>query len=301
MQRFEQAAFYSPVITTFTPDGHVDFEAMAAHLQYVMQEGIDGVLIMGSIGEFYAISLDERIRLISLAKEVIGHRGKLLVGTSAMRYAEVVQLTQAACDAGVDGAVVLSPYYFPLSDTSIEAFYGDLAERFPGLRIYIYNFPDRTGYEIRAETVRNLAVRFANIVGIKDTVPGMEHTLELIRTVKPVREDFEIYSGFDNNFAANVRAGGSGCIAGLSNLAPQLCGQLAESLRQGDEVQVRRGMEQIEQLMDIYQVGIPFVPYIKKTVQLINPQIPGIPAFPLLEATEEQTRIICRILKRIGR
>ena len=84
-----------------------------------------------------------------------------------------------------------------------------LARRVSG-RIYLYNFPDRTGYSIPADVVRRLAESHPNIVGCKDTIAGLDHTRELIKAVKPIRPDFEIYSGFDDNFAHNVLAGGDG-------------------------------------------------------------------------------------------
>ena len=96
-------------------------------------------------------------------------------------------------------------------------YYARIAEALPEQSIYLYNFPDRTGYDLTPEITLRLVRKYRNIVGYKDTQAGMDHTRELIKLVKGEFPAFEVYSGFDDNFAHNVLAGGDGCIAGLSN------------------------------------------------------------------------------------
>ena len=192
---------------------------------------------------------------------------------------------------------MVSPYYFKLTPDQIEEYYDRLAREIHG-PLYIYNFPDRTGYTIPADVVKTLALKHKNIVGIKDTIPGMDHTRELIQAVKPVRPDFEIYSGFDENFAHNVLAGGDGCIAGLSNFAPSLCHQLAKAANEENWEEAARCSQTLNSLMDVYAVGNPFIPFIKKAVELAGVPIADIPSFPFPRPTQEQTEKLLQILKR---
>lgn len=109
----------------------------------------------------------------------------------------------------------------------------------------------------------NLVKKYPNIKGYKDTQAGMDHTRELIKLIKAVRPDLRSTPGFDDNFAHNVLAGGDGCIAGLSNVLPELSPWLGRSFAKEDLQKVQEIQQKIDILMEIYQVGKPFVPYIK--------------------------------------
>ena len=146
----------------------------------------------------------------------------------------------------------------------------------------------------------HLAEKYANIKGYKDTQAGMDHTRELIKRIKPVRPDFEIYSGFDDNFAHNVLSGGDGCIAGLSNLAPEVTHGWAEALRREDLAAVQVGQQKIDLLMEIYQVGKPFVPYIKAAMEERGIIAHASSSFPFPQVTDGDREKIRRVLEKAG-
>ena len=108
-----------------------------------------------------------------------------------------------------------------------------------------------------------LAKMHPNIVGMKDTVPGMDHTRELIKVVKSQIPQFEIYSGFDDNFAHNVLSGGNGCIGALSNVVPEICAAWVRAFRENDLAGIARGQQTIDRLMDLYAIRSPFLPVIE--------------------------------------
>ena len=260
------AKYITPAVTPFLEDGKIDEKGAAALYEFLVKGGVDGILVFGSIGEFFAISTKEKKKLISLAIRQINGRIPVIIGTADMILENVISLSNWSLKEGADAVIVVSPYYFKLTPDQIEEYYDRLAREIHG-PLYIYNFPDRTGYTIPADVVKTLALRHKNIVGIKDTIPGMDHTRELIQAVKPVRPDFEIYSGFDENFAHNVLAGGDGCIAGLSNFAPSLCHQLAKAANEENWEEAARCSQTLNSLMDVYAVGNPFIPFIKKAVE----------------------------------
>ena len=138
----------------------------------------------------------------------------------------------------------------------------------------------------------------SNIVGIKDTVSGMDHTRELIKVVKSKLPNFEIYSGFDDNFAHNVLAGGDGCIAALSNIAPEICAAWAKSFRENDLAGIAKGQQIIDRLMDLYAVRSPFLPVIKETARLRGIAATSTCTFPMPNATGEDDAKILEILRR---
>ena len=291
------AKYITPAITPFTEEGKIDERGVAALYEHLITGGVDGILALGSIGEFFAVPMEEKKRLIALAVKRTAGRVPIIAGTSDMLFDNVVSLSEYALDAGADSVIVVSPYYFKLEPDQVEAYYDALARRIRG-RIYLYNFPDRTGYSIPAETVRRLAERHENIVGCKDTIAGLDHTRELIKAVKPIRPDFEIYSGFDDNLAHNVLCGGDGCIAGLSNVAPEITSRWARAVNEGDWAEAAAVQRIIDRMMDIYSVGAPFIPFIKAAVALRGVPVDPRVSFPVPAVTPSQTEAIRRVLAR---
>jgi len=293
------AKYITPAVTPLNQDGTLDVQGAKVLYDHLIAGGVDGILILGSIGEFFALSTEIKKQLITLAVEHINHRVPVIVGTADNDMAQILSLSRFALDAGADAVIVVPPYYFWLNAQSIEHFYDTLAQQIPG-KLYLYNFPDRTGYQIPAETIRSLALRHENIVGCKDTISGMDHTREVIKAVKPLRPDFEIYSGFDDNFAHNVLSGGDGCIGGLSNLAPEVCSAWVDALRRWDMVQAAALQQKVDRLMSIYSVGTPFVPYIKRAMQLRGIGVQGFATQPLPMASAEDDRRLLEILRAEG-
>ena len=260
------AKWICPAITPFHQDGAIDFESAGRLYDHLIANDMDGVLIGGSLGEFFGQTLKQREELARFAAGRIAGRMKVIIGTANMIAEEIAPLSNACLDAGADAVMIEPPFYFSFGDSEMYRFYSRMAEEIHG-PVYIYNFPDRTGYTISPAVVRRLAEENQNIVGIKDTIAGMDHTRELIKAVKPFRPDFEIYSGFDDNFAHNVLSGGNGSICGLSNLAPKLCTDWVKAANAGNMEQISLFQQKINRCMDIYFIGAPFVPYVKEAVR----------------------------------
>ena len=145
-----------------------------------------------------------------------------------------------------------------------------------------------------------LAKIHPNIVGMKDTISGMDHTRELIKVVKSQIPSFEIYSGFDDNFAHNVLAGGNGCIGALSNVVPEVCSAWVRAFRENDLDGIARGQQTIDRLMDLYAVRSPFLPVIKEACKLRGVVASSTGTFPMPNATVEDDAKILELLRREG-
>lgn len=289
------AKYITPAITPLHSDGTLDVSGAKALYEHLIAGGVDGILILGSIGEFFALDMERKKQLITLAAESIRGRVQLIVGTADNEISRVIELSRFALAQGADAVMMVPPFYFWLNAHSIEEFYSAVAQAVEG-KVYLYNFPDRTGYQIPVETVLRLAQKHPNIVGLKDTISGMDHTREVIKAVKPVRPDFEIYSGFDDNFAHNVLSGGDGCIGGLSNLAPEACSAWVKAANSSDFAALSAIQQTIDRLMSIYAVGMPFVPYIKRALQLRGVKVAGGVTTPLPVPTPEDDEKLLAIL-----
>lgn len=289
--------FLTPVITAFDKDGNVDKKGNINIWNYVMEGGIDGIVLLGSTGEFFAISMEQKKELILLAAEHIKGRLPLYVGISGMEIEDTIELAQYVTTLGIDGVLIVPPYYFALSDEAIEAYYRGILEK-TDCKVYLYNFPARTGYDLKPKIALRLRQDYYKVVGYKDTVLNMDHTRELIKTMEEF-PDFEILSGFDDNFAHNVLSGGAGAIGGLSNIYPELFSEWVAAFRENNLRQISSLQKKVDILTSLYEIGVPFVPVIKKAMMLKGVEIQDYCTYPILQVTEEQTEKIKKILSKI--
>lgn len=292
------ASYITPAVTLLDGEGKPDPAANSRLYEHLIAGGVDGILVLGSIGEFFALPMEQRRAVALNAIRTIDGRVKLLIGTASMVFEEIIPFSNECLEAGADAVIVISPYYFPLGDEEAFAFFDRVAAGVRG-PVYLYNFPARTGYSLSADVVARLALAHPNIVGIKDTIPGMDHTRELIERLKPLRPDFEIYSGFDENLAANVIAGGDGCIAGLSNVYPELCAQAAHAFREGDWARAVTGQRLIQQLFALYAIGGNFIPIMKEGLGLRGVAQNSRCTFPLPACTDVQREQLQKLMAEV--
>lgn len=245
------------------------------------------------------MTTEQKKELIKLVVEHVNKRIKVYIGTSCMTVEDTVELSNFAIEAGADAVMIISPYYFALSDESVEFFYDKVAEAIKG-DIYLYNFPDRTGHDLTPEVTLNLLRKHKNIVGFKDTVSEMGHTRKLMTTVLKEFPDFIVLSGFDENFVHNILCGGSGCIGGLSNLCPELFADWVKAINAKNMVEVARIQKIVDKLMDLYPIGTPFIPIMKKAMMIRGVEMQDYCTKPFLQATEEQTEQIKAVMKEAG-
>ena len=289
----------SPIITVLDAQGKLDFAGNETHINRLIANGINGILFLGSIGEFFALSLEERKEFIAFAVKTVNKRVPVLVGTGGTIADEVIELTQFAEQAGADAAVVISPYYFTLNEETIYQFYAKLA-RSTALPLVLYNFPDRTGYDLTPELVRRLAKDFDNIVGIKDTVDTISHTRKIIQLVKSERPDFSVLSGYDEYLIPNLMAGGDGVLSGLTNIIPQVFAKLMSAYAANELAQVAAEQAKISLLMNLYEVSQPFIAGIKDAVAAVGEPIVPTVKQPAVDLTAQQRQTIRELLQKVA-
>lgn len=289
------AEYITPVVTPLL-NGKIDYASAKKLYEHLINNGSDGILIFGSIGEFFAFDINTKKQLIEYAYQITKDKIKLIVGVTALVYNEIVELANYCYDLGRLETIIIPPYYFHYKGEDIYNYYAKLASDIKG-NFYLYNFPDRTGYQIDVDVIYKLAVNYKNIIGIKDTIAGLDHTREAIKLVKPIRPDFKIYSGFDDNFFHNVLAGGDGCIAGLSNIYPNLTHKCVEAVNTKNMDMCIKYERQIDKLMSIYNVGKPFVPYIKLALKIKGIIASEESSIPMPSPTNIEIKQIKKILE----
>ncbi|NLK03700.1 MAG: dihydrodipicolinate synthase family protein [Clostridiales bacterium] len=293
-----KAKFISPVVTAFDCKYNLDIKANQKIWDFVIEGGVDGIILLGSTGEFFALSMEEKKDLIYAACKHINHRVPLIVGTGSMIQEETIILSKYAIEQGADGVIIVAPYYFSLTQDSLEDYFDTIANSVDG-KIYLYNYPERTGYDLTADLMLRLRRKHDNIVGCKDTVVGFAHTRKLIETILPEFPDFEIYSGYDDNFAHNLLSGGSGVIGGLTNVAPEVGSGWVKAFDDNDLERISYYQKKMDILAQLFDIGVPFVPLVKKAMILRGIPMEEISTPPLQKPTIEQIERIKNILMEI--
>lgn len=293
------AKFLTPVVTAFDKNYKLDIKANQKIWDYVIEGGIDGIILMGSTGEFFAMSMEQRKELILAAREYIGNRVPLIVGTGTMSLEETIELSLFAENNKADGIIIVPPFYFSLPQNCIEGYFDEIANAV-NTKIYIYNFPERTGYDISPEVMLRLCRKHKNIAGCKDTVINFAHTRKIIDTVLPKFPEFEVYSGYDDNFAHNVLSGGSGTIGGLTNVVPEIGSGWVKAFKENDIEKISYYQMKMNTLAKLFDFGVPFVPLVKKAMVLKGIPMEDVCLPPLQKPTEDQTELIKDILNKVS-
>lgn len=291
--------FLTPVVTIFEDDGKTpDWEGNKKVSDYLIRGGVDGLVLMGSTGEFFSMSMDTQKAIVDFAADTLAGRTRIFIGASRMQIGETIELCNYAVEKGLKEVMIVSPYYFRLPESSLEAWYSQIAGH-TDARIYLYNFPDRTGHDLSPELVLRLAMKHENIVGIKDTVSCMSHTSDILSAVKPFRPEFQVFSGFDDNLNHNILGGGSGCIGGLSNLIPEKCAAWAEAIRQGNLADMARWQKYFNDAMALYNVCTPFIPAVKYAMNLRGLGINETCSAPILPPDDGQKEVLRQLLEKL--
>src|SRR5277367_4459813 len=219
---------YTALVTPFR-DGKVDETAFTRLLEAQIAGGVDGIVPVGTTGESATLTMEEHLRVIELAAQVVNHRVKVFAGTGSNSTAEAIYLTQEAKKRGVDGFLIVSPYYNKPSQAGLFAHYSALAEA-AWLPIIAYSVPGRTGMEIGVDTMASLTLKHPNIVAIKEAGGSIERFNQL-RQALP--DNVAILSGDDSMTLPALAVGAAGVISVASNIIPKQLGDMVRAFRSG--------------------------------------------------------------------
>ena len=205
------------MITPFHEDKSVNYEELGRMLEAQVQGHTDAIIVCGTTGEPVTMSMEERTEVIRFTVEKIAHRIPVIAGTGANCTQTAVELSVKAQELGVDGLLVVTPFYNKATQEGLIEHYKVIAQSVE-LPIIMYNVPSRTGCNILPETAARLADEVENIVGIKEASGDISQIAKLAARVKG---KLDIYSGNDDQVIPILSLGGIGVISVLSNVVPQ--------------------------------------------------------------------------------
>ena len=283
------------MVTPFNADGSVNYEKAADLAEWLINNGSDGLVVAGSTGEAATMSAEEKLELFRVVVNRINKRVPVIAGTGSNNTADSVKMTKMAEAMGVDGALIVGPYYNKPTQEGVYQHFAAVAQS-TGLPIIVYNVPGRTASNISPAIVARLAADFENIVAIKEAAGNVAQVAELY-SVLP--EEFTIYSGDDGLILPFMSVGATGLISVLSNIGGGILQDVMQAYEDGrvrEAAKLNARMVPLANAMFIETNPIP----VKAAVTLVTGIDAGQPRLPLTPMEPANKAKMVAVLQEYG-
>ena len=279
-----------PIVTPFK-NGDVDYDGLQRLIDFQISNGAHGISVTGTTGEPSSLTTDERKEVIRVAKAAVAGRVPFIPGTGSANHAETQALSQFAQNLGVDGVMLIAPYYSRPSQHALFAHFDAVCKRL-SLPVILYNIPGRTAVNIEIDTVARLKEANPHIIGVKESNKDFEH---INRLLHKMGLDFLVYSGIELLCFPILAIGGAGYISATANLMPKEVNSLYDLCAAGKWLEARTLHYKMMTLNDAVFLEINPVPV--KTALGWMGKISGevrLPLAALAPANEAKLRKICQ-------
>lgn len=278
------------MVTPFNKDLSVNFDLARKLARSLVQSGSDGLVIAGTTGESPTLTKEEKIELFKVVVEEVGGKASVIANTGGNSTAESITLTRAAQKVGIDGIMLVAPYYNKPSQEGMYEHFKAVAES-TDLPIIVYNIPGRTSVNLLPRTIASLA-EIGNIVAIKESSGNMDQISE-IRMSLP--DNFSIYSGDDSLTLPILALGGKGVISVASHLVGERMQDMVNAFTSGNVTLAKNiHLELYPFFRGIFITTNP-VP-IKCALSMAGWQVGG-PRLPLVEVAQPEKESIRRLME----
>jgi len=293
---------FTAMITPMKEDGSIDYDGYRKLLRFQMEEGIDGLVPLGTTGETPTLDEDEEQRIIDVVMEEVRAFEKeksvkvpVVLGAGSNNTRDAVRYTERAKKAGADAALVVTPYYNKPSSEGIFRHFEAVSR--VGIPILVYNIAGRTGKNIDTPTLSRIA-DLPNIAGVKEASGSISQMTDVIATIKSKHPDFAVLSGDDAMTLPLLASGGDGVVSVVSNAAPALVSEMVRAALSGDYEAARK-------------IHYRLLPFFKAAFIDGNPtsikyamRVKGLPSgsvrLPLVDVHDEAKKIIEEALSACG-
>lgn len=282
------------LITPMNDDGSVNYEKLRELLEFHVANKTDAIIICGTTGEASTLSDEEHLECIRFACEVINKRIPVIAGTGSNCTQSAIELSKEAEKSGVDGLLLVTPYYNKATQNGLKAHYKAIAKEV-NVPIILYNVPSRTGTRLAPQTVVDLCHEVPNIVGVKDATGDISEVAELMSLVKGT---VDVYSGNDDQIVPVLSLGGKGVISVLSNILPKETHDMVASYLEGD---VAKSCEMQLKYFDLVKAlfcEVNPIP-VKKALNLMGMEV-GSLRLPLTEMEDANAKRLEEEMRKAG-
>lgn len=271
------------LVTPFDDNG-IDFAAFETLIEYQIEGGIDALVVCGTTGESSTMTKEEDLSAIEFVVKQVAGRVPVIAGTGSNNTVTAIETSMEAADLGVDGLLMVTPYYNKCTDVGLIKHYHAIADAV-STPIVVYNIPGRTGVNIKPSVMKEITGH-ENIVAIKDATGNIAQITETARLCP----DIDIYSGCDDHVVPLLALGGKGVISVVSNLLPGLTHEMVMSFLSGDVARSRALQFKLNPLIDALFVEVNPIP-VKMALNMIGMNV-GLPRMPLTEMSADKAVIL---------
>ena len=267
------------IVTPFDRDGQIDYEAFRRLALHLLDHGSDGFVVAGTTGEAPTLSDDERLELFRVAVDTVGGRGTVVAGTGTYSTAHSVHLTEQAHELGVDGFLVVTPYYNKPPPRGIVEHFKAIAAA-SDKPVVVYNIPARVVLNIELETMAELA------------------EIPTVKAVKQANDDLDLYAGDDNIIYPFLELGGIGGVCVHTHVVGPQVKEMIHRFRAGDEAGAKQIDEELGPSYELLKVA-PNPIAIKAALNQLGHEVGGL-RLPLVEVNERERERVRDCLERLG-
>ncbi|RQD75400.1 MAG: 4-hydroxy-tetrahydrodipicolinate synthase [Candidatus Syntrophonatronum acetioxidans] len=281
------------MVTPFDEKFQVDYDGAGALAKYLADSGSDSLVVAGTTGESPTLTIDEKAKLFKTVVESVQGKVKVIAGTGSNSTRQSVEITRRAEEVGVDGLMLVVPYYNKPPQEGLYQHFKEIASS-TNLPIMLYNVPGRTSVNLAAPTTIRLA-EIDNIFSIKEASGDLDQ-VSLI--VKETPDDFLVYSGDDSMTMPTLSVGGHGVVSVSGHIVPREIKAMIAAFFSGD---VKKAAEYHGKLMTVFKgmfISTNPVP-VKTALNLLGKQV-GPVRLPLIGMNREQVNSLENILKEAG-
>ena len=279
------------MITPFTAEGKVNFEAFGRMIDYQIENGTDALVVLGTTGEPATMTEEEKEDVMRFSKERAA--GRLIFGSGSNCTAHAVEASVKAQKLGADGLLVVTPYYNKCTQNGLYEYYKAVCEAVD-IPVICYNVPPRTGVNIQPATMGRIA-EIPNVAGIKEACGNME---QIMHTAREVRGKCELYSGDDHLNLPMLAIGAAGLISVVSNALPRQMKQLYKYMAAGEFEKAYILQDELLPFTDLMFCEVNPIP-VKAAADMLGLS-GGVPRAPLTELEEAHKAAVRDSLRALG-
>ncbi|MFA4843937.1 MAG: 4-hydroxy-tetrahydrodipicolinate synthase [Candidatus Margulisiibacteriota bacterium] len=282
------------MVTPFKADMSVDWPRAEELADFLVKNGSESLVVHGTTGESPTLTHEEEYELYRVVKKAVGGKCKIIAGTGSNSTATTIKSSQEAEKIGVDGLLVVVPYYNKPSQEGMYQHFKAVAQK-TKLPVIIYNIPGRCVVNMLPETVARIAKDCSNVIGLKDSAASVEQTKKTAELVPP---GFTIWSGDDSMALPMMKVGAVGVISVASHIAGKEIAQMIAAYHAGDLKKAEALHHRLMPLFNVLFITANPTP-VKAALEMIGWPV-GIPRLPLIEATADEKAQIRKVLKELG-
>ena len=291
--RFE--GIFVPVLTPFRENGEIDERALRQLIDHLLEAGVSGIIPCGSTGESPYLSQEELRHIVKATVDEVNGKAPVIAGAGTMGTRDTILQTRDALEAGADAALVVTPFYFKLSNEEVFKHYAALLEAVD-LPILIYNVPKFTNYSIPPPLIERLVAQYSGVVGVKDSSGDIGLMAEIIRVVGG---KVCVLTGSGDTILPTLTLGGKGGIVAIGNVIPEICVSLYKAFKEGKTTEAAKHQMMASFINKVLIKERSQIAALKEAMRLRGIEA-GVPRQPILPLNGREKKEVAVALRSVS-